>query len=188
VVHGAEEGHRHTGRAHPLRRLPGNNAWAGALHFESRPIGPVLRLIAAHVQVMLQLVAEFPTAWDSTGTIVDPQRQVEQKVSVADMIGFLGGHVEMHLKTIEAIKQQHKPDAAPVNPPLAPRRLTGANMDIDLATPEGEIAWSQMKCPWNEAEQTNKHRCAVKNTSICHYFCGVQPLDTLLCSYPQCSN
>ena len=64
------------------------------------------------------------------------------------------------------------------------KKLTGANLDIDLATPAGEIAWQQAKCPWNEAEVTNQHRCAVKNVSICLYFCGVEYLDTLLCCYP----
>ena len=64
------------------------------------------------------------------------------------------------------------------------RRLAGANMDIDLATPPGEISWPQAPCPWNAAESTRDHRCAVKNISICPYFCGVAPLDTLLCCYP----
>ncbi|MCG2786508.1 MAG: hypothetical protein L6461_15560 [Anaerolineae bacterium] len=64
------------------------------------------------------------------------------------------------------------------------RKLTGANMDIDLASPGGSIAWQQQKCPWNEAEKTDAHRCAVKNISLCPYFCGVEYLDTLLCSYP----
>ena len=64
------------------------------------------------------------------------------------------------------------------------RKLNGANMDIDLATPRGEISWEQDRCPWNEAEQTNEHRCAIKNVSICRYFRGVEYLDTLLCSYP----
>lgn len=63
------------------------------------------------------------------------------------------------------------------------RKLRGANMDIDLATPE-EISWEQDPCPWNKAEGTDLHRCAVKNVSICPYFCGVEYLDTLLCSYP----
>lgn len=31
------------------------------------------------------------------------------------------------------------------------RKLDGANMDIDLATPAGRIGWQQDKCPWNEA-------------------------------------
>ena len=64
------------------------------------------------------------------------------------------------------------------------RILQGANMDIDLATPAGEIEWQQQTCPWNAAEGTDEHRCAVKNISICSYFCGVRYLDMLLCSYP----
>ena len=33
------------------------------------------------------------------------------------------------------------------------RKLKGANMGIDLATPPGEIHWEQDRCPWNVAEQ-----------------------------------
>jgi hypothetical protein len=64
------------------------------------------------------------------------------------------------------------------------RKLTGANMDIDLATPANTIAWQQAACPWNLEENTDQHRCAVKNTSICPHFCGVEYLDTVLCCYP----
>ncbi len=70
------------------------------------------------------------------------------------------------------------------------RKLGGANMDIDLATAPGEISWRQDACPWNTAEAGTVHRaavvhrCAVKNVSICPYFCGVDYLDTLLCCYP----
>lgn len=64
------------------------------------------------------------------------------------------------------------------------RKLRGANIDIDLATSPDMIPWSQDKCPWNETEGTNEHKCAVKNTSICRYFCGVEYGDTLLCCYP----
>jgi hypothetical protein len=64
------------------------------------------------------------------------------------------------------------------------QKLSGANMDIDLATPPGDIPWRQERCPWNTAEQTNRHRCAVKKFSICPYFCGIEYLDTVLCSYP----
>lgn len=69
-----------------------------------------------------------------------------------------------------------------IDPEIA--RLKGANMDIDLATPAGEIGWQQDACPWNAAEGAPIHRCAVKNVSLCPYFCGVEYLDTLLCSYP----
>jgi hypothetical protein len=64
------------------------------------------------------------------------------------------------------------------------RKLHGANMDIDLATITGEIPWEQDACPWNQAEDTIDHRCALKNVSICPYFCGVEFLDKLLCCYP----
>lgn len=57
-------------------------------------------------------------------------------------------------------------------------------MDIDLATPEDRIEWQQDPCPWNVAESTQKHMCAVKNISICRYFCGIEHLDTVLCCYP----
>ena len=55
-------------------------------------------------------------------------------------------------------------------------------MDIDL-TSEDNIDWKQDKCPWNKEEKTNEHKCAVKNISICKYFKGVKPIDTIMCSY-----
>lgn len=62
-------------------------------------------------------------------------------------------------------------------------RISGANMDIDLATPAGEIEWDQGVCPWNEADNTTEHRCAVKNISLCRHFRGVEFPDTVLCAY-----
>ena len=67
---------------------------------------------------------------------------------------------------------------------LTIHQLKGANMDIDLASPAGQIAWQQDPCPWNAAEGAAIHKCAVKNISICPYFCGVEYLDTLLCCFP----
>lgn len=64
------------------------------------------------------------------------------------------------------------------------QKLSGANMDIDLTTPSDEISWKQSKCPWNVAENTNEHRCAIRSTSICKYFCGIDYLDTVKCCYP----
>lgn len=67
---------------------------------------------------------------------------------------------------------------------LTIQKLTGANMDIDLITPERQIVWQQDPCPWNKAKNTDQHKCALKNTSICQYFRGVEYLDVVLCSYP----
>jgi hypothetical protein len=64
------------------------------------------------------------------------------------------------------------------------QRLDGANMDIDLVSPTDQIVWKQDPCPWNAAEGSSEHRCAVKDTSICPYFCGIEYLDTVLCCYP----
>lgn len=57
-------------------------------------------------------------------------------------------------------------------------------MDIDLATPPDRIEWRQDGCLWNAAEAAQEHKCAVKNVSICRYFCGIEYLDTVLCCYP----
>jgi len=64
------------------------------------------------------------------------------------------------------------------------KKLDGANMDIDLTTDRKNIHWVQDKCPRNEAEGTDKYKCAVKNVSICPYFCGIEYLDNILCCYP----
>ena len=64
------------------------------------------------------------------------------------------------------------------------KELSGANMDIDLISNQSDIHWEQSMCPWNKKENTKEHKCAVKNTSICKYFCGIKYLDSVLCSYP----
>ncbi len=64
------------------------------------------------------------------------------------------------------------------------RELKGANMDVDLL-PNPDVEWKMDKCPWNVAEKTNEHKCAVKNISICKYFRGIKSKDTVLCSYPE---
>ena len=63
------------------------------------------------------------------------------------------------------------------------RELQGGNLDLDLL-PNPEVAWHQDACPWNMAENTATHRCAVKNISMCKYFEGIKNLDIVLCSYP----
>jgi hypothetical protein len=66
------------------------------------------------------------------------------------------------------------------------RELRGGNMDIELI-PKPGVKWEQQPCPWNEVERSSAHKCAVKDTSICQYFRGVKPLDTVLCAYPSAS-
>ena len=42
------------------------------------------------------------------------------------------------------------------------KEFQGANMDIDLVSEN--IGWNQVSCPWNEAENTTVHKCAVKTS------------------------
>jgi hypothetical protein len=63
------------------------------------------------------------------------------------------------------------------------RILKGGNMDIDLL-PSPDVSWNIEPCPWNEDEGGREHKCAVKNTSICKHFRGIEPLDSVLCAYP----
>jgi len=64
------------------------------------------------------------------------------------------------------------------------RELRGGNMDIDLI-PKAGLKWRQDTCPWNDAERSTDHKCAVKDTSICRHFKGIRPVDRVLCSYPE---
>ena len=63
------------------------------------------------------------------------------------------------------------------------KELKGANMGIDLASEEKDITWKQDKCPWNEAENIDKHKCAIKDVSLCKHFRGVKYPDIVLCNY-----
>ena len=61
------------------------------------------------------------------------------------------------------------------------RELDGANMDIDFIA--ADVSWKQARCPWNEAEGRDCHKCAVKGISICDYFEGIKDDDVVLCSW-----
>jgi ribosomal protein S18 acetylase RimI-like enzyme len=63
-------------------------------------------------------------------------------------------------------------------------KLSGANMDIDLVSLKGQIEWDQDQCPWNLEVGKDIHHCAVKDISICLYFCGIDYLDVVKCCYP----
>ena len=56
-------------------------------------------------------------------------------------------------------------------------------MDIDLTSDSKKINWKQNGCPWNKQENTKKYKCAIKNVSICKYFKGIEPIDTVVCIY-----
>lgn len=61
------------------------------------------------------------------------------------------------------------------------KKLKGANMDVSLILNK-KIKWKQGKCPWTEADN-KKHKCAVKNISLCKYFRGIEYPDKVMCVY-----
>ena len=63
------------------------------------------------------------------------------------------------------------------------RVLSGGNMDIDLL-PNPDVVWSIEPCPWNTRDGNLEHKCAVKNTSVCKYFRGIESIDNVLCAFP----
>jgi len=57
-------------------------------------------------------------------------------------------------------------------------------VDIDLLQ-SAKVSWSRDKSPWNVAEGVLSHKCAVKDVSLCRYFCGVDYPDKKRCAYGQ---
>jgi len=162
------------------------------LYFEAENLQAVnLRLKAAGIRYVHE-IREQPwgqqvlRAYDPDGHIVEVGEMMEAVVNRFYQQGM----------TVEQVSQRTGMPVAFVTQAIQPphaapeklRKLRGANMDIDLATPAEQLSWSQDPCPWNAAEQTDQHRCAVKSTSLCPYFRGVEYEDTLLCSYPDEDN
>jgi hypothetical protein len=59
------------------------------------------------------------------------------------------------------------------------QKIKGANIDIDFSK-VAFMDWEPGTCPWGP-----EHKCAVKNTSICDYFDGVEAPDTIICKYKE---
>ena len=55
--------------------------------------------------------------------------------------------------------------------------INGANMDIDFTSQAG-MTWKPGECPWGP-----EHKCAVKNTSMCKHFRGIEYPDIVICNY-----
>lgn len=87
--------------------FPGNEAWADALDFDKRPIRNALALIQSHRRFIHELAEHFPDAWERYVAIVDSQGQEIQRVNAEQIIRMISEHLNEHVSTIEAIKQQH---------------------------------------------------------------------------------
>lgn len=86
-----------------LEGFPGNEAWAAALRFDERPIGPDLVLIHAHNRAMAALAAAFPDAWERAVTFPAQEGEQPGAVTVYDMLTFLTEHLQEHAATVKRI-------------------------------------------------------------------------------------
>jgi hypothetical protein len=91
---------------------PGNNAWADALKYQSRPILTTLTLFKANNQFLADLLAYFPDAWNQTIVIKDDQGNTSPPLNIREIIKMLIEHAQEHLGEIEAIKGSRGPAAA----------------------------------------------------------------------------
>lgn len=87
--------------------FPGNEVWAAGLGNDRRPIGTALALIDAHNRLMVELVTTLGDVWDRHIVVLNESGRETQKVTVGEMIGFLGEHVDEHLVVIHSIRQTH---------------------------------------------------------------------------------
>ena len=68
-------------------------------------------------------------------------------------------------------------------PPTHYRELRSTHIAIDLLA-DSHISHAQNRCPWNEADDTDEHRCIATNHSICQHFRGIRRPDIVQCGYP----
>jgi hypothetical protein len=87
--------------------FPGNDVWAAALAFDTRPIQASVALVKAHRQHLKELAEHFSNAWEQSVMIVDDQGRDVQAVSVEQILIMIDGHLTEHVTAIETIKQQH---------------------------------------------------------------------------------
>jgi hypothetical protein len=64
-------------------------------------------------------------------------------------------------------------------------KLKGANLCLRMSSPTIKVPWEQDECPWNKAENTDKHECAILSGDVCPYYKGVEGFDNVLCAYPK---
>ena len=81
--------------------FPGNEAWADALDFGQREIGPALDLIGAHRRFLAELLEHFSDRWDRSVRFAGDEGDVVATMTVRDMVNALTDHMLEHVATIE---------------------------------------------------------------------------------------
>ncbi len=81
--------------------FPGNEAWAQALDFEQREIGPALGLIGAHRRYLAELLRHFPNHWDRGVKFANAEGETVGEMTVREMVNMLAEHMLEHVSTVE---------------------------------------------------------------------------------------
>lgn len=84
--------------------FPGNEAWARALDFEHREVGPALDLIKAHRCYLAHLLEHFSDAWNRSIRLANAEGEVVGEMTVREMVKMLTEHMLEHVETIERIR------------------------------------------------------------------------------------
>jgi hypothetical protein len=83
--------------------FPGNEAWAQALDFGSRPTGSAIDLLGAHRRYLVQLLNHFSKSWDCSVLIANAEGEIVGELTVRKIVYMLAEHMLEHVDTIEKI-------------------------------------------------------------------------------------
>jgi hypothetical protein len=83
-----------------------NDAWSDALGFARLPLGPMPGLFRATRQYVLSLLQVQPEVGDRWALLQGAGHNT-MRMSVAQIIGLLGGHTAEHVASIGAIRNEH---------------------------------------------------------------------------------
>lgn len=87
--------------------FPGNDAWADALAYDTRPVTAAIALLKAHRKALAEIAELFPDRWEQAVAIVDSDGKELARVSVVDTLKGQEGHLHDHIGVIEDIKEKH---------------------------------------------------------------------------------
>lgn len=94
----------------PLRfeGFPGNERWAAALHYRSRPVTNALVMIATHRAVMAEVAACAPEDWSQSFVeIFDDKGASYGCWTIERIMAVLTEHIREHTAAIMRISDQH---------------------------------------------------------------------------------
>ncbi|HEY76293.1 MAG TPA: DUF664 domain-containing protein [Thermoflexia bacterium] len=90
--------------------FPGNEAWAQALDFEGRDIGPAVDLVVAHRRYLAEMLRHFASGWDRSVRLANSAGEVRREMTVREMVRVLAEHLLEHVEVIERTRARRGRD------------------------------------------------------------------------------